>query len=95
MDDLERIRIITRLSMMGFRRLGNTPRTKYLIIAYKEGVKKALEELEIDYLHGMIKYSIYARIRKMLIESEEIFKKEKDDYKEEEEVVFTFEDLFE
>jgi len=82
--------------MMGFKRLGNTPRTKYLIIAYKEGVKKALEELEMDYIHRMIKYSTYARIRKMLIESEEIFRKEKDNDKEEkEEEVWTIEELFE
>mgnify|MGYP000654455165 CR=1 FL=1 len=92
LDDLERIRIIARLRMMGFKRLGNTPRTKYLIIAYKEGVKKALEELEMDYIHRMIKYSTYARIRKMLIESEEIFRKEKDNDKEE---VWTIEELFE
>ena len=92
LDDLERIRIIARLRMMGFKRLGNTPRTKYLIIAYKEGVKKALEELEMDYIHRMIKYSTYARIRKMLIESEEIFRKEKDNDKEE---VWTIEELLE
>ena len=95
LDDLERIRIIARLRMMGFKRLGNTPRTKYLIIAYKEGVKKALEELEMDYIHRMIKYSTYARIRKMLIESEEIFRKEKDNDKEEKEEVWTIEELFE
>lgn len=95
LDDLERIRIIARLRMMGFKRLGNTPRTKYLIIAYKEGVKKALEELEMDYIHRMIKYSTYARIRKMLIESEEIFRKETDNDKEEKEEVWTIEELFE
>jgi len=91
MNDLEQIKIITKLKEMGFKRLENTPRTKYLIIAYKEGVEKALEELEMDYTYRMIKYPTYTRIRKILIELKEIFRKEKDNDEE----VWSIEELFE
>lgn len=91
MDYFEREEIITKLRLIGFKRIGRTPRTKYLLIAYKYGVEKALEELETDYYFKMLKSSTYWSIKKALKQYEEMFKKEKET-KEEDDVLKLFED---